>query len=120
MNGPLSIQSAPPVADRPPSSGAANTNAAPGRGTARRASTLPAAGEGAAHTAIPEHQEVARLKGLLTDPDMRVSTHHDAASGRVVLQVQRGATGEVVEQLPSESLVRLYATMRKSLVDEQA
>jgi uncharacterized FlaG/YvyC family protein len=37
-----------------------------------------------------------------------------------VLQVQSLATGEVVEQIPSEELLRLYASMRESLVDERA
>ncbi len=64
--------------------------------------------------------EAARLKALLTDPGMRVSTHHDDDSGRVVLRVQSLATGEVVEQIPSEELLRLYATLRQSLVDERA
>jgi hypothetical protein len=64
--------------------------------------------------------EAARLKALLTDPGMRVSTHHDDDSDRVVLRVQSLTTGEVVEQIPSEELLRLYATLRQSLVDERA
>jgi len=63
--------------------------------------------------------QAVRLKGLLTDPAMRVSTHHDEASGRVVLEVRKRATGEVVEQIPSDELLRLYAALRESLVDEQ-
>jgi hypothetical protein len=64
--------------------------------------------------------EAARLKALLTDPAMRVSTHHDDDSDRVVLRVESLTTGEVVEQIPSEELLRLYATLRRSLVDERA
>lgn len=62
----------------------------------------------------------ARLKALLTDPGMRVSTYHDDASGRIVLRVQSLRTGEVVEQMPSEQLQRLYAALRETLVDEHA
>jgi hypothetical protein len=62
--------------------------------------------------------EVAHLKQLLTDPGMRVSTHHDQSSGRTVLQVHSRATGEVVEQLPAEALLQLYAALRETLVDE--
>ena len=64
--------------------------------------------------------EAARLKALLTDPGMRVSTHHDDGSDRIVLRVESLTTGEVVEQIPSEELLRLYATLRQSLVDERA
>jgi hypothetical protein len=64
--------------------------------------------------------EAAHLRTLLTDPAMRVSTHHDDDSDRVVLRVQSLSTGEVVEQIPSEELLRLYATLRQSLVDERA
>jgi uncharacterized FlaG/YvyC family protein len=67
-----------------------------------------------------EQVEALRLKRLLSDPSVRVSTHHDDASGRVVLQVQQRATGQLVEQIPSERLLRLYAMIRESLVDEHA
>jgi uncharacterized FlaG/YvyC family protein len=62
----------------------------------------------------------AHLRTLLTDPAMRVSTHEDEASGRTVLEVRSRATGEVVEQIPSEALLQLYAAMRAPLVDERA
>jgi uncharacterized FlaG/YvyC family protein len=64
--------------------------------------------------------EAQRLKALLTDPAMQVSTHHDEASGHVVLRVQKQATGELIEQIPADALLRLYAALRESLVDEQA
>jgi hypothetical protein len=64
--------------------------------------------------------EAAHLRTLLTDPAMRVSTHQDEASGRTILQVRSRATGEVIEQIPSEALLRLYAAMREPLVDERA
>jgi uncharacterized FlaG/YvyC family protein len=64
--------------------------------------------------------EAQRLKALLTDPAMQVSTHHDEASGHFVLRVQDQATGVLVEQIPADALLRLYAALRESLVDEQA
>jgi uncharacterized FlaG/YvyC family protein len=46
--------------------------------------------------------------------------HHDRSTGRTILQVQSRATGEVIEQIPSEALLQLYAAMRETLVDERA
>jgi uncharacterized FlaG/YvyC family protein len=70
--------------------------------------------------AVGEHDQAARLRALLTDPNVHVSTHLDDTTGRFVLQVESLDTGKVVEQIPSEELLRLYATLRKSLVDERA
>lgn len=92
---------------------------ASGQPTARPSASVTAAGPDAPKAVEPRQQEVARLKSLLTDPNMRVSTHHDRESGRVVLRVQRAETGELVEQIPSGKLLRLYAMMRESLIDEQ-
>lgn len=78
------------------------------------------AGPGTAPAGDPEQLEASRLKALLTDPNMRVSTHRDDSSGHVVMIVQDRGTGEVVEQFPSDKLLRLYAAMREKLVDEQA
>ena len=64
--------------------------------------------------------EATHLRTLLTDPAMLVSTHEDEASGRSVLEVRSRATGEVIEQIPSEALLRLYGAMREPLVDERA
>jgi hypothetical protein len=75
--------------------------------------------QSAAADAGPQAQ-AAHLRTLLTDPAMRVSTHEDEASGRTVLEVRSRATGEVIEQIPSEALLRLYAAMREPLVDERA
>jgi hypothetical protein len=63
--------------------------------------------------------EAARLRTLLTDPSMRVSTHHDDTSGRTVLQVLSRETGELVEQIPSDTILRLAAALREPLVDRQ-
>lgn len=67
-----------------------------------------------------ELEEARRLKGLLSDPDMQVSTHYHEPSGHVVMQIQSRATGDVVDQIPSETLLRLFAALRESLVDETA
>lgn len=64
--------------------------------------------------------ESDRLKALVTDPGLRVSIRPDEASGRVVMQVVDRATGQVVEQVPAEELVRLYAALREPLLDERA
>jgi uncharacterized FlaG/YvyC family protein len=64
--------------------------------------------------------EAGRLKALVTDPGLRVSMYQDEASGRVVMQVVSRATGEVVDQIPAEELLRLYSAMRESLLDERA
>jgi len=64
--------------------------------------------------------EATRLRALVTDPGLRVSLHQDEASGRVVMQVVSRGTGEVVEQIPAEELLRLYSALRESLLDERA
>jgi uncharacterized FlaG/YvyC family protein len=64
--------------------------------------------------------EARRLKALVTDPGQRVSMYQDEASGRVVMQVVSRATGEVVEQIPAEELLRLYSALREPLLDERA
>jgi FlaG protein len=92
---------------------------------AHAAAISPSLPDGAGARVSPEAgasppAEAARLRALLTDPAMRVSTHHDEVSGRTVLEVQSRDTGELIEQIPSEALLRLYATMREPLVDECA
>ena len=108
----------------------------PGRGLAAGAgvgstpvarASAPEGGGGAGLTArqspaadAGQQIEVAHLRTLLTDPAMRVSTHEEEASGRTVLEVRSRATGEVIEQIPSEALLRLYAAMGEPVVDERA
>lgn len=70
--------------------------------------------------AVARQDETMRLRSLLTDPGVHVNMVHDQESGRTVLRVQDATTGEVVDQIPSEELLRLYATMRESLIDERA
>jgi hypothetical protein len=125
MNGempitPLKIpatEPAPAPAPRAATAGKARAQLRPAGGERAAAAERPPEAAGAAE---PGQQEATRLKQLLTDPAMRVSTHRDADSGHVVLRVQRQATGELVEQIPSAKLLNLYATMRESLIDEQA
>ena len=64
--------------------------------------------------------EASRLRALVTDPGIRVSLHPDEASGRVVMQVVSQATGEVVDQIPAEELLRLYSALREHLLDQRA
>ena len=119
MSGDLSINTQPARQDLAAGGGAARS---PALRAALQvgAGSLPAMPERALGSDPSQQVEAARLRALLTDPAMRVSTHHDETSGRTVLEVQSRDTGELVEQIPSESLLRLYATMRESLVDEQA
>jgi uncharacterized FlaG/YvyC family protein len=64
--------------------------------------------------------EATRLRALVTDPGVRVSLRQDEASGRVVVQVVSRGTGEVVDQIPAEELLRLYSALREPLLDERA
>lgn len=73
-----------------------------------------------AAAAAGDGREALRLRALLTDPAVRVSTHRDDASGHLVMQVENRATGETVEQIPSETLLRLYTSIRERLIDQQA
>ena len=64
--------------------------------------------------------QATRLRALVTDPGLRVSLRPDEASGRVVMQVVSRGTGEVVDQIPAEELLRLYSALREHLLDERA
>ena len=120
MNGDLSIAAQPMPVDLAPSARRASS----GPDLSQHARGVTRAPAGAASpmfvAAVGEHEEAARLKALLTAAHVQVSTHLDDTTGRFVLEVQSLATGEVVEQIPSEELLRLYATLRESLVDESA
>ena len=114
MSGDLSILPQP-----------ARQELAAGAGTAQPPALRPSLRDGGGEpvAAMPDPVQLAeafRLRRLLTDPAMQVSTFQDEAADRTVLQVQSRATGEVIEQIPSEALLRLYSTMRESLVDERA
>jgi FlaG protein len=122
MNGDLSIALQPTTPDLGPSvrrelAGAARRVVPPGAGQAQAGAER---GLAVLRSPAAEQREAQRLKALLTDPAMQVSTHHDDASGHFVLRVQDQATGELVEQIPADALLRLYAALRESLVDEQA
>jgi hypothetical protein len=49
---------------------------------------------------------------LLGGREVEVSGFHDAGSGRFVYRVTDRYSGEVLTQLPSEELLRLYAGLR--------
>jgi hypothetical protein len=118
MSGDLSITSQPARRDLAASAGAAP---APLRAALQDGPGVTAvAPEPNLEADLSQQAEAARLRALLTDPAMRVSTHHDEASGRTVLEVQSRDTGELVEQIPSDTLLRLYATLREPLVDQRA
>ncbi len=120
MNGDLSIAPQPTTLDLAPS--ARRALSGPVQPTTNDAIIQPPAATTppVLVPAVARHEEAARLKALLTDPSMQVSTLHDEATGRTVLRVKSRTTGEVVDQIPSEELLRFYATMRELLVDERA
>ncbi len=120
MNGDLSIAAQPTPFDLAP--GVRRALPGPAHPTTRQTAARPPADAAPATVvaAVGRRGEAARLKTLLTDPEVQVSTHLDDTTGRYVLRVQSLATGEVVEQIPSEELLRLYSTLRESLVDERA
>lgn len=91
--------------------------------TAAASAPPPAAFDNAAtftQRASAPNDQVDRLRAMLTDPDTRVRTHRDEASGRTVIEIESLATGETVDQIPNEELLRLYAAIRQPLVDERA
>jgi hypothetical protein len=114
MNGDLSIAPPPAAVDLAPRARAAR------QGPSRPAARPELAPAEVVQPPAGEWIEAARIKDLLTDSAMRVSTHHDRESGHLVLSVLDRETGEVVEQFPSDRLLNLFATLRESLVDEQA
>ena len=114
MNGDLSVALQPTLPDR--ASSAARTVLPPG---ASRARTGAERELDVQRPAAAGQLEARRLKALLTDPAMQVSTHHDEASGHIVLRVHDQATGELIEQFPAEELLRLYAALRETLLDER-
>jgi uncharacterized FlaG/YvyC family protein len=120
MNGDLSITAQSAPLDLAPS--VRRTLTGPAQPTSQGSVTQPPAGTASPLAVAPvgQQDQAARLKSLLTDPDVQVSTYLDDATGRFVLQVQSLSTGEVVEQIPSEELLGLYASIRESLVDERA
>ncbi len=67
-----------------------------------------------------DRQKAEQLKAFIGDNSVRLSTYHDEASGRSILEVRDQITGDVVSQYPSEELVRLYAALRQPLVDQSA
>ena len=67
-----------------------------------------------------DRQKADQLKAFVANDKFSLSTYHDDNSGRQVVEVRDQTTGEVVSQYPSEELIRLYTSLRESLVDERA
>lgn len=125
MTGDLAVTHSPAVVDRASSRRAAPV--APTRASAGGAPIEPAVADPRAAARLRPSEtadrEVSRLRALLADPKMRISTHHDQGSDRVVLRVLDRATGEVVDQYPPDTLLRLFAALRQAhgaLVDQRA
>jgi uncharacterized FlaG/YvyC family protein len=77
-------------------------------------------GQEAAEATSDDLLKAQELKALIANQDTQVRTYRDENSGRPVLQVTDKRTGVVVEQYPSEELLRLYAAMREPFVDQSA
>lgn len=60
------------------------------------------------------------LRALISDKNTQLRTYHDEASGHSVLEVSDQATGKVINQYPSDELLRLYAALREPFVDQNA
>ena len=71
-------------------------------------------------SASADRKKAEQLKAFIGDTSVRLSTYHDEASGRSILEVRDQITGDVVSQYPSEELIRLYAALRQPFVDQSA
>lgn len=101
--------------------GASPAKSATGPRSEAQGTSLRRPGQGApGPDAVADLAEAERLKALFTDPGVQVSTHRDDDSGRVVMRVEDRHTGDLVEQIPPDKLLRLYAALRDTLVDERA
>ena len=67
-----------------------------------------------------DRQKADQLKAFVDNANVRLNTYHDEASGRSILEVRDQITGDVVSQYPSEELIRLFASLRQTLVDQSA
>jgi hypothetical protein len=112
MNGDLSVAPRPVALGLAPSARPASAGASTTTSQVRPLTDPVLAGV--------ERAETERVKALLTDPATRVSMHRDEASGHVVVRVHDRTTDEVIEQIPADELLRLYAGLRETLVDERA
>jgi|GEM_PF-5285078 len=65
-------------------------------------------------------QKAEQLRAFVANDNFSLSTYHDESSGRQVVEVRDQTTGDVVSQYPSEELIRLYTSLRETLVDERA
>jgi uncharacterized FlaG/YvyC family protein len=65
-------------------------------------------------------QKAEQLREFVASDKFNLRAYHDEGSGRQIIEVRDQTTGDVVTQYPSEELVRLYTSLRQSLVDERA
>ena len=67
-----------------------------------------------------DREKADQLRAFVANEKFSLSTYHDESSGRHIVEVRDQATGDVVTQYPSEELIRLYSSLRESLVDQVA
>ena len=65
-------------------------------------------------------QKAQQLREFIASEKFNLRTYHDENSGRHIVEVRDQTTGDVVTQYPSEELIRLYTSLRQSLVDQRA
>ncbi|NJO38425.1 MAG: flagellar protein FlaG [Rhizobiales bacterium] len=65
-------------------------------------------------------QKAEQLRAFVASENFSLRAYHDEESGRQIIEVRDQTTGDVVTQYPSEELVRLYTSLRQSLVDQRA
>jgi flagellar protein FlaG len=65
-------------------------------------------------------QKAEQLRAFVASEKFDLRTYHDENSGRQIIEVRDQTTGDVVSQYPSEELVRLYTSLRQSLIDQRA
>ena len=67
-----------------------------------------------------DRQKADQLRDFVKNENFTVRAYHDENSGRQIIEVRDQTTGDVVSQYPSEELIRLYTSLRESLVDQRA
>ena len=93
----------------------------------KQAAAAPAEDEGRAPSAERRLQSALRALNLLDDPagsgQSRMELAYNRDTGRVVARIMDKESGELVREIPSKELQRLFAQMRKYLghvFDEKA
>ena len=92
---------------------AATGRAGPAPNAAAAALLVPAGPEAARSSLEQVVHEAAR--DLFPGREVAVESFYDKASGRFVHRIADGESGEVLAQMPSDSLLRFFASGRESL-----